>query len=72
MKMTIVSTTGGNNYTLAEKIQTVAKELEFDTEVINLEKYNFPLYSPPEEKKSIPVNAVELANLFENSKYLFF
>jgi chromate reductase, NAD(P)H dehydrogenase (quinone) len=72
MQMTIISTTGGNNYSLALKIQAIAKELEFNAEVINLEKYNFPLYSPTEEKKSVPTKATELSGIFGSSQILVF
>jgi chromate reductase, NAD(P)H dehydrogenase (quinone) len=68
MKLTLLSTTSGNNLKLAHSIDEIATTLGYQTEVINIEAYNLPLYSPAEEKAGIPELAKELSSKLESSQ----
>ena len=51
-KLLIISATSRNNLVLAKKIDKACSDIK--REVINLEEYDIPLYTPIEEKKCIP------------------
>tara|TARA_B100000945_G_scaffold264115_1_gene223131 strand:- start:1363 stop:1863 length:501 start_codon:yes stop_codon:yes gene_type:complete len=51
----IISATSRNNLILAKSINTICCSLNVNTDLINLEEYNIPLYTPIEQKKSIPL-----------------
>ena len=53
-KLLIISVTSRNNLILAKNIEKICNEINFNTDLINLEEYNIPLYTPIEQKKSIP------------------
>ena len=53
-KLLIISATSRNNLILAKNIKKICNEINFNTDLINLEEYNIPLYTPIEQKKSIP------------------
>ena len=53
-KLLIVSATSRNNLILAESIEKICDNLNVDTELINIEEYSIPLYTPIEQDKSIP------------------
>ena len=51
----IISATSRNNLILAKNINAICYSLNINTELINLEEYNIPLYTPIEQEKSIPL-----------------
>ena len=53
-KILIISATSRNNLILAQNINKIIKNISFNVEIINLEEYNIPLYTPLEQNKSIP------------------
>ena len=53
-KILIISATSRNNLQLAYSIDKICKRINSNTELINLEEYNIPLYTPIEQKRSIP------------------
>ena len=57
-KILIISATSRNNLILAKNIKSLFDDININTDLINLEEYNIPLYTPIEEKKSIP-NEIE-------------
>jgi len=44
-KIVIISATSGRNYTLSKDIYSLLKELKVSIEIINLEKYDIPLFT---------------------------
>ena len=44
-KIIIISATSGQNYTLSKDIHSLLKELKVSVEIINLEKYDIPLFT---------------------------
>ena len=61
-KIGILVASSNNNLKLSLKFQELAKELNIDTEIINLVDYNLPLYSTNEEEKNgIPESVLDLA-----------
>ena len=54
-RLLIISATSRNNLILAQSIEIICKNLNINTELINLEGYNIPLYTPIEQNKFIPV-----------------
>ena len=54
-KILIISATSRNNLILAKSIYTTCNNLNINTELIDLEEYNIPLYTPIEQDKSIPI-----------------
>jgi len=44
-KIVIISATSGQNYTLSKDIYSLLKELKVSIEIINLEKYDIPLFT---------------------------
>ncbi len=69
----IVSSTKGNNLKLANSLAEVCSELQMESEVINLEDYGLPLYTPEQESAhGVPQVAHELGELFKKSSALIF
>ena len=66
-KRLILSATSGKNLELANNLESVAKELGEEVEVINLENLKLPLYEPTREKEGIPKMATELAEKLSSS-----
>ena len=54
-KLLIISATSRNNLILAKNIESICTNLNVNNELINLEEYNIPLYTPIEQNKSFPV-----------------
>ena len=50
----IISATSRNNFILAKSLETICANFNINTELINLEEYNMPLYTPSEQDKSFP------------------
>ena len=50
----IISSTSRNNLALAKNLQSICSDLNMDNELINLEEFDMPLYTPIEEEKEIP------------------
>ena len=53
-KILIISATSRNNLILAKSLETICSNLHINSELINLEEYNIPLYTPIEHDKSFP------------------
>ncbi len=51
----IISATSRNNLILAKNLASICTNFNVNNELINLEEYNIPLYTPVEQNKSIPV-----------------
>ena len=66
-KILIISATSRNNLILAQNIKKICKNINFNTELINLEEYNIPLYTPIEQEKSIPAPIHSLMKKFINA-----
>ena len=54
-KLLIISATSRNNLILAKNLESICTNLNVNNELINLEEYNIPLYTPIEQNKSFPV-----------------
>lgn len=66
-----VSATRNNNFKLKDSLETIASENSFEEiKGICLEDFPLPVYSPTEEGKGIPENALELTDLFSKAKGL--
>jgi len=62
-KIGILVASANNNLKLGQKLEELAKELEIETELINLVDLNLPLYSTVEEEKNgLPETVKELAS----------
>ena len=53
-KILIVSATSRNNLILANNFKSLFDNINIVVDIVNLEEYNIPLYTPIEEKNSIP------------------
>tara|TARA_B100001250_G_scaffold317004_1_gene279444 strand:- start:653 stop:1153 length:501 start_codon:yes stop_codon:yes gene_type:complete len=53
-KILIVSATSRNNLILANNIKSLFDNINIVVDLVNLEEYNIPLYTPIAEKNSIP------------------
>src|SRR5574344_1345421 len=61
-KIGIIVASSNNNLKLGLKFQELAKNLNVETDLINLVDYNLPLYSTNEEEKNgIPESVLDLA-----------
>ena len=67
-KTLIISATSGTNLILAKKINDL---LDIDKEIVNLEDYRMPLYTPQTEKNNSNLMAT-LSDKFINSNGLIF
>ena len=54
-KLLIISVTSRNNLIIAKNLETICTNFNVNNELINLEEYNIPLYTPIEQNKSFPV-----------------
>ena len=54
-KLLIISATSRKNLIIAKNLETICTNFNVNNELINLEEYNIPLYTPIEQNKSIPV-----------------
>lgn len=69
----IISSTSGNNFKLANELYEICTDLDMTAQVINLEDFELPLFTPLEElNHGVPEKAHELANLVKKSKGLVF
>lgn len=66
----IVSSTKNTNYQLANTLASLGSELGIQSEVISLEDFTLPLYTPCEEDKETPQNAIVLTEKFTKAKGL--
>ncbi len=64
----IVSATRGNNLKLAQSLEEMARGLEMESQLICLEDYELPVYTPSIEEKGIPENALTLTREFHAAK----
>ena len=53
-KILIISATSRNNLILAKNINKICNNFNINTELINIEEYDIPLYTPIQQDKSIP------------------
>ena len=63
-KILIISATSRNNLILAQSINKICNDTGFNSELINLEEYNIPIYTPIEQNKSIPRPIDSIMNKF--------
>ena len=54
-QLLIISATSRNNLILAKNLASICTNFNVNNELINLEEYNIPLYTPTEQNKSFPV-----------------
>jgi len=71
-KLLIISATSRNNFELAKQIDTIAESFSIGKELINLEDYNIPIYTPIKQAESIPEEVSELTMKFINSSGFIF
>ena len=53
-KILIISATSRNNLILAKNINKICNNFNINTELMNIEEYDIPLYTPIQQDKSIP------------------
>ena len=53
-KILIISATSRNNLILAKNINKICNNFDINTELMNIEEYDIPLYTPIQQDKSIP------------------
>jgi len=51
----IISATSRNNLILAKNLETICTNFNINNELINIEDYNIPLYTPMEQDNSFPL-----------------
>lgn len=68
----IVSATKNNNYKLAQELKNTADAIGMKTELICLEDFDLPVYTPTLEEKGVPENAKILTELFTRASGLVF
>jgi len=61
-RIVILSATSSSNLSLASSLESILKKLNVSTKIINLEEYDFPLYSSDREKEGSPANVFDLSN----------
>ena len=66
-KIVILSATSSSNLNLASSLESILKKLNVSTKIINLEEYNFPLYSSDREEEGSPANVFDLSNKLVDS-----
>ena len=68
----IVSATSGNNYKLAQELENVLKTKEVNYNLINLDGFSIPLYSPEIEKETNHHDIPKLDKLFQDADGFIF
>ena len=63
-KLLIISATSRNNLIIAKNLETICTNFNVNNELINLEEYNIPLYTPIEQNKSFPVQIESIMKKF--------
>ena len=71
-KLLIISATSRNNLELAQQIETITKSLNIDKELINLEDYDIPLYTPIKQEDAIPKQINDLTKKFIDASGFIF
>jgi len=71
-KILIISATSGNNLILSKKIEKICFTFNVNSELINLEDYDIPLYTPIEQKKTIPKDIQLILKKFINAQGFIF
>ena len=71
-KILIISATSGNNFILSKKIEKICFTFNVNSELINLENYDIPLYTPIEQKKTIPKDVQLILKKFINAQGFIF
>ena len=66
----IISSTRGNNLKLAKALEGIALKLKMKGELICLEDFELPIYTPTAEKEGIPAQAIELTEVFTRARSL--
>lgn len=66
----IISATKNNNQKLAESLKLTTDELAMESQVICLEDYDLPVYTPAREQEGIPENAKILTDIFTKASSL--
>ena len=68
----IVSSTSGNNYTLSQEIESVLKTKKINYQLINLDDFSIPLYSPKIENSTDSEGIAVLDKLFQDADSFIF
>jgi chromate reductase, NAD(P)H dehydrogenase (quinone) len=63
-KLLIISATSRNNFELAKQIDNITGTFSIEKELINLEEYDIPIYTPIKQKEGIPKEVSELTLKF--------
>lgn len=63
-KILLISATSRNNLTLSNKIQEITANLDVQCDLINLEEFEIPLYTPIQQKSGTPLPVQELIPRF--------
>ncbi len=63
-KILIISATSRNNLMLAKNLETICSNFNINNELINIEEYNIPLYTPIEQNNSFPSPMASLMKKF--------
>jgi len=71
-KLLIISATSRNNFELAKQIDNISESLSIEKELLNLENYNIPIYTPIKQEEGIPKEVTELSLKFINSSGFIF
>lgn len=69
-KILVVSVTSNNNRELAIKLKNILNELGAQTDFLNLQEIELPLYSPDAQEEGLPKNAKKLAEAFKEASAL--
>jgi len=68
----IISATRNNNLKLAQELKATADDIGMSAEVICLEDFDLPVYTPTLEEKGVPAQAIRLTELFTKASGLVF
>ena len=68
----IVSATSGNNYILAQEVESLFKTKQANCKLIKLDDFSIPLYNPQLEKTTNNVDISKIDELFQNADGFIF
>ena len=51
-QLLIISVTSGNNLALAKRLEQICSQLNIESDLINLDEYDIPLYTPAQDKNT--------------------
>ena len=68
----IVSATSGNNYILAQEVESLFKTKQANCKLIKLDDFSIPLYNPQLEKTTNNEDISKIDELFQNADGFIF